>query len=80
MTENKIRKMLAEVDFSKETDLRGRLREQLFGKKVVRLNSRQLIEDDDMLDWVNAAGQTIRRPVDDIDDPTNDPRGGSFKN
>lgn len=59
MIENQIKTMLKEADFSRETDLRSRLRQQLFGSKIIRLDGRQLIEDDDLLEQINAAGEAI---------------------
>lgn len=55
MNEMKMRTMLNQVDFSRETDLKERLRTQLFGGKVVAFPKRRLLEDDD-LEYVNAAG------------------------
>lgn len=59
MTERTLQSLLMKADFSKETDLRDRLRSKLFGEKIVRMPLRQRIEDDDLLDLVNAAGEPV---------------------
>ena len=67
MNEIKIRNMLNGADFSKETDLKERLRAQLFGAKVVAFPTRRQLADDD-LEYVNAAGlpDNMEKPKKDI--------------
>ena len=53
---NELSKLLSKADFSKETDLKERLYNQLFGSKIVQFpTGRQALSEDD-LDMVSAAG------------------------
>lgn len=69
ITEKTIRNMLANADFSQETDLKDRLRTKLFGSKVISLNSRRVLLDEDELDMISAAGEPVQKiDVSKLDD------------
>ena len=57
-----IENMLKQADFSKETDLKDRLRARLFSKQVVQFPGRRTELDDDLLDLVSAAGVPVEDP------------------
>lgn len=60
-----INELLAKADFSKETTLKERLRQQLF---AVRKPGRVMLSDDDAA-MVNAAGVTDRIPCSEEEMP-----------
>ena len=66
MNDMKMRNMLNRADFSKETDLKERLRTQLFGAKIVAFPSRRQLADDDLA-YVNAAGVTDNQKMPKMD-------------
>lgn len=66
MNETKMRNMLNRADFSKETDLKERLRTQLFGAKITAIPTRRQLADDD-LEFVNAASVTDTQKMPKLD-------------
>lgn len=67
----KFEKMLLQADFSKETDLKERLRAKLFGKKsnvITFPTSTQMTEIDlDSLEQLSAAGELLYNDEDKKD-------------
>lgn len=64
MTEKQLETLLARADFSRETDLKQRLRAQLFGATIKAFPQRVVLEDDE-LDQVYAAGDHVPGKPDD---------------
>ena len=51
--------LLGKADFSRGTDLKERLRNQLFGAKVVQFPGKRIALCEEELEMVNAAGDSL---------------------